>query len=188
EALSRTFRKTHNWTQSKSAIAIVVILIFVNAVMAWYTTLVHQRGVVDVMNWIREEARIGHIQSVGFIMPCHSTPWLSSTHIRDSEPVNMWFVTCEPPLNNVEAATYKDESDIFYEDPVSFMNERTEGLINHNRHKDTHLVFFEDLIRSWSEMSPWLEKQGYHECTRFFNSHFHDDSRRRGDVLVYCSV
>ncbi|KAG0013827.1 glycosylphosphatidylinositol anchor biosynthesis [Entomortierella chlamydospora] len=170
------FRSAQGWRQSKSAVAIVVTLVTVNAIMAWYTTLVHQRGVVDVMDWIREEARLGNVQSVGFIMPCHSTPWISSTHTRDSEPVDMWFVTCEPPLDNVDVASYKDESDIFYENPVSFMKERTERLVKNNQSEDSHLVLFEDLIQSWPEMSPWLEKQGYHECTRFFNSHFHDDN------------
>lgn len=85
--------------KSKTTFAAILLgVVAVNAVMAWYTTLVHQRGVIDVMEWIRHEARTGQIRSAGFLMPCHSTPWLSSTHRRDAEPLNMWFVTCEPPL------------------------------------------------------------------------------------------
>jgi phosphatidylinositol glycan class B len=88
-----------DWKKSKARMAVILVgVVVVNAVMAWYTTMVHQRGVVDVMEWVRQEARTGQIQSVGFLMPCHSTPWLSSTHRRNANPLNMWFVTCEPPL------------------------------------------------------------------------------------------
>ncbi|KAI1316961.1 glycosylphosphatidylinositol anchor biosynthesis [Mortierella claussenii] len=86
------------WRKSKTAVTVVTVLVVINAIMAWYTTQVHQRGVVDVMNWIQQEARAGQIRSVGFIMPCHSTPWQSSVHQRGSGPLNMWFITCEPPL------------------------------------------------------------------------------------------
>ncbi|KAI8605845.1 Alg9-like mannosyltransferase family-domain-containing protein [Dissophora ornata] len=188
DSLYRTFLPTGGWRGSKFALAVVVSLVAVNAIMAWYTTLVHQRGVVDVMGWIREEARIGQVRSAGFLMPCHSTPWLSNVHLRDTEPLDIWFVTCEPPLGDVDASTYKDESDIFYEDPVAFMKERSSKLANENSPDDSHLVLFEDLIRSWSDMPRWLETRGYRECARFFNSHFHDDSRRRGDVVVYCNI
>ncbi|KAF9956225.1 hypothetical protein BGZ65_002897 [Modicella reniformis] len=156
-------------TKSKSKMAITVVLlgvVIVNAVMAWYATMVHQRGVIDVMEWIRQEARVGQIRSAGFLMPCHSTPWLSSTHRRGAEPLNMWFVTCEPPLGNVDHATYKDESDIFYEDPVTFMDERVTKMAQENLTKDSHLIMFQDLLRSWPKMPQWMNNHGYREVKR----------------------
>ncbi|KAG0325366.1 hypothetical protein BGZ99_000732 [Dissophora globulifera] len=98
DTLSRIFISAPNWRRSKLALMVVFGLVVVNAVMAWYTTMVHQRGVIDVMAWIRDESRTGRIRSVGFIMPCHSTPWISSLHLRDSKSPDIWFVTCEPPL------------------------------------------------------------------------------------------
>ncbi|KAI8362238.1 Alg9-like mannosyltransferase family-domain-containing protein [Mortierella sp. GBAus27b] len=175
-----------NQKTSRTKYAALIAIVAVNAVMAWFTTLVHQRGVVDVMEWIRQEARTGQVRSVGFIMPCHSTPWLPSVHRRGAEPLNMWFVTCDPPLGDVDPITYLDESDIFYSGPVAYMDERLESIPVETRSEDSHLVLFEDLLHFWPEVPPWLSDHGYHECARFFNSYFHDDDRRRGDVLVYC--
>ncbi|KAF9085481.1 glycosylphosphatidylinositol anchor biosynthesis [Mortierella sp. GBA35] len=189
ETMQRLFLSRTDWRTSKSRIGIVAALVVVNGVMAWYLAMVHQRGVVDVMDWIRETSRKagqGQELSFGFIMPCHSTPWYSSVHLRDAEPLSMWFITCNPPLGNVDPAAYKDESDIFYEDPIAFMDTRSKDQSPSSQ--ETHLVLFEDLVRTTPEMLTWLESHGYHECARFFNSHFHDDSRRRGDVLVYCTL
>ncbi|KAK3813734.1 MAG: Alg9-like mannosyltransferase family-domain-containing protein [Linnemannia gamsii] len=190
KTMQNLFLSSTNWKQSKSRIGIVFALVIVNAIMALYTTLVHQRGVVDVMDWARETARKAGSQgqdlSFGFIMPCHSTPWYSSVHLRDAKPLPMWFITCSPPLGESDPATYKDESDFFYENPVAFMDNRFKDR-SPTEPKESHLVLFEDLIRTTPDMLVWLNSQGYHECTRFFNSHFHDDSRRRGDVLVYCT-
>ena len=89
---------SRGWRSSKKLVTLVAALIGVNAIMAWYTTSVHQRGVVDVMDWIREKSREGKVDSVAFIMPCHSTPWYSNVHLKNREPLDMWFLTCEPPL------------------------------------------------------------------------------------------
>lgn len=46
-----------------------------------------------------------------------------------------------------------------------------------------NLVFFaqlEDVLRGV------LGDSRYRECWRGFNSHFHDDARRVGDVVVWC--
>ncbi|KAG0064799.1 glycosylphosphatidylinositol anchor biosynthesis [Linnemannia elongata] len=192
DTMQRLFLSSTDWKRSKSRVAAVVALLVVNGVMALYTTLVHQRGVVDVMDWVRETSREAPSQgqdlSFAFIMPCHSTPWYSNVHLRDAKPLSMWFITCSPPLGGVDPTTYKDESDIFYEDPVAFMDNLFKNRSSTTNPKESHLVFFEDLINTTPDMRVWLDSQGYHECARFFNSHFHDDSRRRGDVLVYCTL
>lgn len=46
-----------------------------------------------------------------------------------------------------------------------------------------YLVFFEQLE---PVMRTYLGQTGYGECWRGFNSHFHDDWRRKGDVVVWC--
>jgi len=71
---------------------------------------------------------------------------------------------------------YKDESDIFFEDPVN-------GLLSHPKAlAASHLVMFEALVPT---LEPTLAKLGYQREISFFNSHFHDDSRRQGQVVVW---
>lgn len=146
----------------------VIGLVATNLPLALYANLIHQRGVMDVVEWTRVEP---HVDSVGFLMPCHSTAWQSHIHKNETE---MWFLTCEPPLNQ-DPHTYKDEADIFYEDPSKFLR--------HMKHKwPSHLIMFESLI---PRIESVLESKGYHLHRRFFNSHWHDDPRRRGHVVIY---
>ena len=46
-----------------------------------------------------------------------------------------------------------------------------------------NLVFFAAL---GGELRDVLAETRYRECWRGFNSHFHDDARRVGDVVVWC--
>ncbi|KAL2402994.1 GPI mannosyltransferase 3 [Exophiala dermatitidis] len=46
-----------------------------------------------------------------------------------------------------------------------------------------YLVFFAQLEPT---LTASLRGSGYGECARFFNSHWHDDWRRTGDVVVWC--
>ena len=66
-------------------------------------------------------------------------------------------------LRDIDSATYKDESDIFYEDPVAFMNER--ALAQKNPPEESHFSMFEDLLRSWPKMPTWLNNHGYREVS-----------------------
>jgi len=75
------------------------------------------------MVWLRDEMRsqrtesirtkeyeLERIESIGFIMPCHSTPWQSHLHSKELEMDRMaegnasgeggriWFIGCEPPI------------------------------------------------------------------------------------------
>lgn len=63
----------------------------------------------------------------------------------------------------VDPTTYKDESDIFYEDPVAFMDNLLKNRSPTTKPKESHLVFFEDLINTRPDMRVWLASQGYHE-------------------------
>ncbi|CAO0799928.1 unnamed protein product [Mucor circinelloides] len=138
--------------------------------MALYTSIWHQRGVMDVMLWIRSLP--AKATTVGVLMPCHSTPWYSIVH----SDTPMWFLTCEPPLTETNEL---DEADQFYADPTEFLRSHQQDRI----WPTTHLLLFDNLI---PEIRDYLNDQGYRECRRFFNSHFHDDRRRRGDVVVFC--
>ncbi len=70
-----------------------------------------------------------------------------------------------------------DEADRFHADPIGFLGERfaSSGVSWQT------IVLFEAME---PKVEGWLRKWGYRETARFFNSHFHDDARRKGDVLV----
>lgn len=146
---------------------IILLLLATQLPFALYVSLWHQRGVVDVMLWLKGEPTV---KSIGVLMPCHSTPWYSMIHNKE---VDMWFLTCEPPLEN----TALDEADLFYKDPLHYLDNLQQ------LNKTSHLILFENLV---PKIDKYLNENGYTECKRFFNSHFHDDARRRGDVVVLC--
>jgi phosphatidylinositol glycan class B len=198
-------------------------LIAVNATIAIYTSTVHNSGIIFVTDYLRHQHSTHYPRSssppttaspapsetnmtVGFLMPCHSTPWRS--HLIHPG-IHAWALTCEPPLhlNATSRAAYLDEADVFYVDPILWLRlhmsrqpprslgifgTRTRAL---NRHRATevsvggrrewpdYLVFFEQLQ---SVMHTALQGSGYGECWRGFNSHWHDDWRRKGDVVVWC--
>lgn len=71
---------------------LVAFCVVQNVAMGLYFGSVHQRGVVDVVKWL--QVNMEEQANVGFLMPCHSTPYWSELH----RPVNMWFLSCEPPV------------------------------------------------------------------------------------------
>jgi phosphatidylinositol glycan class B len=201
DPVSSFFRRRTTWR------AVLLFLgVIVNLYIAYYVTRVHQRGVVDVMHYLRYKQGerldenisegIGKQQAnltVGFLMPCHSTPWRS--HLVYPE-IDAWALTCEPPIHVPleDRQTYLDEADIFYQDPIAWINKNMaatddgsqEGKERHlaQRAWPEYLVFFEHLQPTVGAL---LERNDYHECKRFFNTHWHDDGRRKGDVLVWCA-
>ncbi|KAK3633648.1 glycosylphosphatidylinositol anchor biosynthesis [Elasticomyces elasticus] len=181
----------------------ILFLLIINICIAGYVTLVHQRGVIDVMHYLRreQEGRMlgnGNNVTIGFLMPCHSTPWRS--HLVYPE-IKAWALTCEPPLNLGvdERNRYEDEADVFYNDPASWIDANlkdrksmslTDSEVLEPRAGDEarrdwpeYLVFFEHLELITSVV---VRDTRYQECWRTFNTHWHDDGRRRGDVVVWC--
>lgn len=176
---------------------LVAVLLSLNVAIAFYTTRVHQTGVLSVLDFLRNEhesRRLAGTQpkdmTVGFLMPCHSTPWRA--HLVYPS-IKAWALECEPPVNltMAERESYVDEADRFYNDPISFMrNKIGDYSPKHNEHSlrywPDYLVFFaqlEDILRSSIEGS---SSKVYKECWRGFNTHWHDDWRRKGDVVVWC--
>jgi phosphatidylinositol glycan class B len=199
--------------------AFVGLLLLTNVLIGRYVSIVHQRGVIDVLTHLRhkheaqnnlsEHKQLPHGMSnttVGFLMPCHSTPWRS--HLI-YPTLTAWALTCEPPLNIPlpERSTYLDEADEFYikPGPAAWLRDNMESLdtvksggsrsgrhwmrqdpkfkAKYRREWPQNLVFFEQLEGTMKEV---LGETRYRECWRGFNSHMHDDWRRKGDVVVWC--
>lgn len=177
---------------------LVFSLLAANLPIAYYFTQMHQRGVVDVVNYLRHDQN--NWRSVGFLMPCHSTPWMTSLQVRSTKQWDIWALTCEPPVNlsPKNKATYLDEADQFYADPVVFLKANLpmpprKGANPKKRVREEtryqwpeRLVMFEVLEKEVLREYLGGEDSGYRSCARFFNTHFHDDKRRKGDVVVYC--
>ncbi|KAK5127479.1 hypothetical protein LTR85_006818 [Meristemomyces frigidus] len=196
---------------SRLRLGLMLLLVTANICIAAYVSLVHQRGIVDVLHYLRHEQEVRLVSTpftnvssasnnvtVGFLMPCHSTPWRS--HLVHPE-INAWALTCEPPLNVAveDRASYQDEADVFYAEPRSWIDEnmadrttilkapvtRTSSGNSGTERRDwpEYLVFFQRLQPVLAHV---LGATRYQECWRGFNTHWHDDGRRQGDVVVWC--
>ncbi|CAR25745.1 hypothetical protein ZYGR_0A03140 [Zygosaccharomyces rouxii] len=156
--------------------------------LCWY----HESGTIAVMKYLHDRPVV---DSIGFIMPCHSTPWQSYLHRNDIK--SLWAITCDPPLHlmgdpdaSAKLPYYMDESDFLYDDISGFI-ERNFPLLDINsskRHTYQYewprlLVVFQHLENAY--IKEHLKDNAYVEETRFFNSLVHWDSRREGDVIVY---
>jgi phosphatidylinositol glycan class B len=130
----------------------LAFLLVTNLFAGIYLTVYHQRGVVDVMEAIRNAANKDRIREVVFLMPCHSTPFYSHVHHN----ISMKFLTCEPPIGYTlfifflsinlhcdrvtDRDNYVDEADLFYQDPALFLRSKLGSEYN-----PSHIVFFDNL-------------------------------------------
>ena len=125
---------------------------------------------------------MGHVESVLFLMPCHSTPYYS--HFNRNIP--MRFIPCEPPLKELGhgETNYQDETNVFFESPKEFIqlyfNNQTMSRFKPYQWT-SHIVMFDSLA---PQISSELDQQGYSQTASFFNSHF-NDAHRQGRVVVY---
>ncbi|CAG8562542.1 14430_t:CDS:10, partial [Acaulospora morrowiae] len=146
----------------------VSFFLLTNIPMAYYASIVHQSGVIEVMNYLRKEVDNGGVKDIGFLMPCHSTPFYSNLHRR----IDMWFLTCEPPLGLQDVNKYMDEADQFYANPLEFLTNHFEPSVTLSssvhpnstlRKWPSHLVVFEALmddIGSTLSASDYTQKGG----------------------------
>jgi phosphatidylinositol glycan class B len=202
--------------QNLSAWKYVVLwtILTFNIAASIYTTQAHQRGVIDVLDYLR----LQHEQAlqtngsdirttVAFLMPCHSTPWRSHLIFPG---IDAWALTCEPPLNVPlnQRGSYLDEADMFYASPNTWLNTQMEDVKMRFSHSGGWNVTIDQQTRnvdgraigtgrSWPDylvtfagleptLKVFLKNTPYQVCKRLFNSHAHDDRRRKGDVVVWC--
>ena len=193
---------------------IIMVILGLHLWIAKYTSRAHQRGVIDVIHYLRQQHELSsedHTSTVGFLMPCHSTPWRS--HFVHPN-IDAWALTCEPPVNMTpkERADYVDEADVFYNDVEKWLDTNMESLKSMekssiaeqaskaSKHLERtsngqitgvdrpwpqYLVFFEQLL---PQMVAYLPPGRYQVCETLFNTHWHDDWRRQGNVFVFCLV
>ena len=145
------------------------------------------------------------VTSFAVLMPCHSTPWRS---YLVHPGLRGWALTCEPPVDIPieDRAGYLDEADQFYADPLAWLqenlSENTADLADNqliNNPENDAYQFGEVRLRRWPSLfvmfaqledilGQTLQHKGYKRCWRAFNTHWHDDWRRNGDVVIWCST
>lgn len=190
---------------------LLTALLLLNFSISAYTTLIHQRGVLDVTTFLRTEYErlaldprglpLSHPDAnkfetegwgkknapfdesqtfAAFLMPCHSTPWRSRLFYPG---LRAWALTCEPPIDVADPAGYRDEADRFYDDPVGFLEREVGGR---ERPWPRYVVGFEG-VGEWVREYYQGRMKGLEvrERWRGGNSQWHDDWRRRGDVVVW---
>ncbi|NWU93974.1 PIGB mannosyltransferase, partial [Upupa epops] len=146
-------------------------LLLSNLLPALYTGLVHQRGSLDVMSHIQQLCNNQPQASVFIMMPCHSTPFYSHVHC----PLKMRFLQCPPDLTGNKS--YIDEADMFYSNPLSWLNKEfyNETLL------PSHLIFFDVLQQ---EISSFLDLRGYEKIAAVFHTHMPQE-RIGSHIYVY---
>lgn len=154
----------------------LVGVLILHGFAAYFFTRVNEVGEIDAVRYLRDNPSV---ESVAFLTPCHSTPWHSMLH-RPDLVGHSWFLTCEPPLHMSDAeiiALYRDELDRFFDDPDKFLRE-----LGPPATWASHVVVFEPME---AVVAQYLGPE-YRQCERFFNSYFHWDPRRRGDIIMFC--
>jgi len=95
-----------------------------------YVSLFHGRAQIDVMHYLRNLPP-GEVHSIGFLMPCHSTPWQAYLHRADlADAGRLWALGCEPPLSGQNVDLYKDQTDAFYKSPVTYLETHFPSDVN----------------------------------------------------------
>jgi len=115
-------------TVSKSHLALLLLQLPV----IFYCIAYRSSPQVSVMSYLRSLSRNGGgVRSVGFLMPCHSTPWQSHLHNPGLDhPGRLWAIGCEPPLQGQDVDKYKDQTDVFYESPLEYLKTRFPPDVN----------------------------------------------------------
>uniref|UniRef100_A0A8B9PEM2 Mannosyltransferase n=1 Tax=Apteryx owenii TaxID=8824 RepID=A0A8B9PEM2_APTOW len=148
-------------------------LLLSNLLPALYTGLIHQRGSLDVMSHVQQLCNNSYQSqaSIFIMMPCHSTPFYSHVHC----PLKMRFLQCPPDLTGNKS--YIDEADLFYSNPLAWLNEEfyNDTLL------PSHLIFFSVLEQ---EISSFLALKDYEKSATVFHTHV-PQGRVGSHIYVY---
>lgn len=149
-------------------------LLLFNLCPALYTGLVHQRGALDVMRVLQPlcvSSQSPNPPELLFLMPCHSTPLYSHLHC----PLKLRFLECPPDLTGRQ--DYMDEADVFFSDPLHWLN--TSFPLRSTL--PSHLVLFDSLQK---EISSFLEENSFAKQAEIFHTHF-PEGRVGKSILIY---
>ncbi|KAG9010328.1 glycosylphosphatidylinositol anchor biosynthesis, partial [Tulasnella sp. 427] len=177
-----------------------LILVLSTLPASLYVIFFHSRAQIAVMHHLRS-LPASELRSVGFLMPCHSTPWQAYLHRPE---VEMWVIGCEPPLRGQDISTYQHQERVFFNDPITYIQSRFPSRVNEDfppsplpssppgnssvtewaHNWPSHLAFFGHLTEAYPDVIQLLQSKGYRESWKT-NNGWEEDERRRGGVQVW---
>lgn len=166
---------------SKNYILVLLVsvsMIIFNVIGIFYLGLWHQVGPLAVISKLSAIAGKNPLQSnFLFLTPCHATPLYSHLHVN----ITTRFLTCEPNLSNNDF--YKDEADIFFDDPQKWLEEKFPK-------KDlcripSHIVLYSNLKPS---ITTFLNHYNYTQLDVIFNTHFVQGRQSKYFEIFYAEV
>ncbi|KAJ7709677.1 Alg9-like mannosyltransferase family-domain-containing protein [Mycena rosella] len=190
----------------------LLITLLISLPISCYIALLYCSAPMQVMAFIRNLPR-EDLQSggVGFLMPCHSTPGHAYVHRMELADGRIWALGCEPPLQNQDPATYRDQTTVFFASPRTYLKERfpqavdpafplspfptsvpgalepstaAPGLYPWAHAWPQYLVFFGALLQQ-EGVQKLLETRGYEEVWSAGRAWEGDSDERKGGVHVW---
>jgi len=212
-------RKPHHNKKSKEAWAIKslpirqshFIFLLLTLPVSIYIVLFYCSAPISVLSYIRALPLIDtedkpFIDTVGFLMPCHSTPGQAYIHrkVLADVPGRLWSLGCEPPLNVPNVSTYRDQTNIFFSNPKAYLDKYFPATINPSfppspfprsppgqgalqdwKHEwPKHLIMFGELLRDELGVKKTLEEKGYREVWSGGRG-WEGEDERKGGVRVW---
>ena len=82
----------------------ILFFLFLSVPVSIYIVLLYCSAPISVLSYIRAipKEELGN-STVGYLMPCHSTPGHAYLHRKELAHGGMWALGCEPPLQYVSS-------------------------------------------------------------------------------------
>jgi len=145
-------------------------LLFANLPMAWYLGRCHQRGPIDVMDYLSDRLQQDILKHtwIDFLVPCHATPYYSYLHQPHNQTLHLSMLDCSPAARLSQEGC---ETDRFMSSPLAFVTSHRypKGPADDLPH---YIVVFDSAVTALS--STFLE-WGYQKEASFFYSSIKSD-------------
>ncbi|KAF8629999.1 hypothetical protein AX15_003170 [Amanita polypyramis BW_CC] len=187
-----------------------VVWLMLTSPLSLYVVLFYCSAPISAMSFLRSLPRQSlHNITIGVLMPCHSIPGQSYLHREELAHGRMWALGCEPPLHGQDLTYYRDQTDVFYDSPISYLQTyfpprvdtsfplspypatapgaqvkpASDGRYPWRHEWPTYLIFFGSLLEQESVEIFFIEK-GYTEIWRG-GRHWEGDGKRKGGVRIW---
>ncbi|THD24219.1 Mannosyltransferase [Fasciola hepatica] len=180
--------------------AVILGVLVTQVPVLLYTSLVHQRGTLDAIQFVGRLVEEQHPYEqpnrssnnmwtpddwhILCLMPCHSVPSVGFLH----KNITIRQLKCDPDLSRWfgEADPHSDEADHFYAHPTAWLWSQLYPIEMSS--KSPHVILlFDHLFQTAPQVQHLLLTQWpYRVCGRFFHAHLLTHSRYGHHVLTLC--
>ncbi|EZA57245.1 GPI mannosyltransferase [Ooceraea biroi] len=158
-----------NMMTSRACWCFATLLLCSNLLAGIYFSSIHQRGTLDVMNYLRDEISHANASSTDTLIltPCHATPLYSHLHV--DAPIT--FLTCEPNFTSHfdTRGNGRLVQSKFFEDPLDWLYYYFDHY-HFKRHKlPTYVIAFDNVAK---KITPFISRFNYRVIAKVFHTHF----------------